>query len=218
MQCTNCGNSIKGTPKFCPSCGSPVDLEKKGGKVSAEPEESASSRAQPRRVAMVLFPIVIIAGLAIFYAYVNPSVHAVIQKQPIVAPPADYDSNFVSMVDIPVREEGPDLVFSLAALKRNRLIRFEYAGGKTMRYIMAYVAPDGRLVTAMSISDHCGSTEFRIKNNKIYCARCPSYWDIMTMEAYACCAKYYPDPIPSRVIGDEVHVAKDVITNWAGRL
>ena len=83
---------------------------------------------------------------------------------------------------------------------------------------MAYIAPDGRLVTAISISDHCGSTEFKIKDNKIYCAHCPSVWDMMTMEAYTCCAKYYPDPIPSRVAGNEVHVAKDLVEKWAGRL
>jgi len=169
-------------------------------------------------VAMILFPIVILAGLGIFYAYLNPSVHPVIQKQPVVAAAAHYDSTFVSMVDVPAREEGEDLIFSLAALKQNRLIRFEYAGAKTTRYVMAYVAPDGRLVTAISISDHCGSTEFKIKNNKIYCARCPSNWDMMTMEAYACCAKYYPDPIPSKVIEDEVHISKGLVANWAGRL
>jgi hypothetical protein len=39
-----------------------------------------------------------------------------------------------------------------------------------------------------------------------------------TMEAYACCAKYYPDPIPSRVTGDEVRIRKSAVREWAGRL
>lgn len=156
--------------------------------------------------------------MGIFLAYVNPSVHPVIKQQPVVASPADYDSNFVTMTNVSFREEGNDIVFSLSDLRQQRLIRFEYVCTTTTRPVMAYIAPDGKLVTAISISDHCGSTEFKIKDNKIYCAHCPSVWDMMTMEAYACCAKYYPDPIPSRVVGNEVHISKDIVEKWAGRL
>jgi uncharacterized membrane protein len=122
------------------------------------------------------------------------------------------------MATVGFREEGEDLVFSLDDLKNHRLVRFEYLGGKTPRTLMAYIAPDGRLVTAMSLSEHCGSTEFEIRNNQIHCSRCPSHWDMMTMEAYACCAQYYPDPIPSRVVGNEVRIRKSIVENWAGRL
>lgn len=167
---------------------------------------------------MVLYPVIFLAGAALFIRYLNPSVHPVIQEQPLVAPAADYDSNTVIMTNVAFREEGGDLVFSLADLKQHRLIRFEYTGGQTPRPVMAYIARDGRLVTAISISEHCGSTEFKIRDNKIYCARCPSYWDMMTMEAYACCAKYYPDPIPSKVVRNEVHVSRNLVEKWAGRL
>jgi hypothetical protein len=84
--------------------------------------------------------------------------------------------------------------------------------------MMAYITPDGRAVTAISMSEHCGSKEFKIKENKIYCAQCASSWDMMTMEAYACCAPYYPDPVPSKVVGNEVHISKEVVEKWAGRL
>jgi uncharacterized membrane protein len=180
--------------------------------------QSAPGKSTTRKVALVAFPVVLLLGIGIFFTYVNPSVHPVIKQQPVVASPADYDSNFVTMTNVSFEDEGNDLVFSLSDLKQYRLIRFEYVGSKTTRRVMAYIAPDGRMVTAISVSDHCGSTEFKIKDNKIYCAHCPSVWDMMTMEAYACCAKYYPDPIPSRVVGNEVHIAKDLVERWAGRL
>jgi uncharacterized membrane protein len=171
-----------------------------------------------RRVGLIVIPIVVIGGTIIFYSYVRPSVHSVIKQQPVVAAPANYDSNTVTMTNVSFRQEGNDIVFSLSDLKQYRLIRFEYPARTIVRPIMAYVDPQGRLVTAISLSDHCGSTEFQIKNNQIYCAHCPSHWDMMTMEAYACCGTYYPDPIPSRVVGGEVHIAKDVVEKWAGRL
>jgi uncharacterized membrane protein len=166
----------------------------------------------------VLVPLVAIGGSIIFYSYLRPSVHSVIRQQPVVAAPANYDSNFVTMTNVPFRQDGKDIVFSLDSLKKYRLIRFEYPAKNIVRPIMAYIDPEGRAVTAISLSDHCGSTEFQIKNNQIYCAHCPSHWDMMTMEAYACCGTYYPDPIPSRVVGDEVRIPKAEVEKWAGRL
>jgi hypothetical protein len=122
------------------------------------------------------------------------------------------------MTNVSFRQEGNDIVLSLDSLKLHRLIRFEYPTKTIVRPIMAYIDPEGRVVTAISVSEHCGSTEFKIKDNQIYCAHCPSHWDMMTMEAYACCGKYFPDPIPSRVVGDEVRISKDVVEKWAGRL
>jgi uncharacterized membrane protein len=165
-----------------------------------------------------VIPIVVIGGTIIFYSYVRPSVHSVIKQQPVVAAPANYDSNTVTMTNVSFKLAGNDIVFSLDTLKRYRLIRFEYPAKNIVRPVMAYIDPEGRAVTAISLSDHCGSTEFQMKNNQIYCAHCPSHWDMMTMEAYACCGTYYPDPIPSRVVGDEVHIEKSIVEKWAGRL
>ncbi len=213
MQCSNCGSELNAQAKFCPVCGIAV----------AQPPATASSgpakpKSRTRKVAMVLFPVVLLTGIALFVAYLNPSVHPVIKNQPNVGGSSGYGEQSFAMTTLTAEERNGDLVFSLDALKKHRLIRFEHRGGKTPRWVMAYIAPNGQLVTAISISEHCGSTEFTIKDNKVFCARCPSNWDMMTMEAYACCAKYYPDPIPSRIVGDSVHVAKATVEQWAGRL
>jgi uncharacterized Zn finger protein (UPF0148 family) len=218
-QCTSCGSEIPDAVRFCPSCGTPV----KGPPVQdASAMGATTTQSQGtsvfRRVGMVLVPLVAIGGGLIFYSYVRPSAHPVIKQQPVVAAPANYDSNFVTMTSISYRLEGNDIVFSLDSLKKYHLVRFEYPAKNIVRPVMAYIDPQGRAVTAISLSDHCGSTEFQIKDNQIYCAHCPSHWDMMTMEAYACCGTYYPDPIPSRVVGDEVHIPKIEVEKWAGRL
>lgn len=212
MQCSNCGYELAATAKFCPSCGTSVQ------QVTEPAAASPKQQSVTKRVALVLFPLVLVAGTYLFIQYLNPSVHSVIQQQPVVAEKQEYGTAPVVMTSIAFREEGGDLIFSLDELRRYRLVRFEYAGEKTTRAIMAYLAPTGQVVTAISFSEHCGSSEFTIKDNKIFCARCPSNWDMMTMEAYACCAKYFPDPIPSRVSGDEVRIPKVFVERWAGRL
>jgi len=213
-QCSQCGNILTGSPKFCPFCGTPVDARSEG----AQTVTTEQPKVPTRRVGRILFPIVIAAGLGIFFIYVNPSEHSVIGDQPKVEEAIAYDTVDIEMVDIVVRDEGDELVFPLAELKRSRLVRFEYKTKTTTRPVLAYVAPNGKLVTAISVSEHCGSSRFKLNGTQILCAQCPSRWDMLTMEAYACCAKYYPDPIPSRVVGDDVHIAKSVIEQWAGRL
>lgn len=217
-KCNSCGGSFTGAPRFCPSCGSPLKHEEAKAPEPEVLEKSGPPLRSNRRIGLIVFSTLLLFGLVFFVVYITPAVHPVIQTQPIVAEPYTYDSTAVEMTSIPFRQEGDDLVFSLDDLRQHRLVRFEYTGGKTPRNIMAYIAPDGRVVTSISLSEHCGSTEFTIKDNQIYCARCPSHWDMMTMEPYACCAQYYPDPIPSRVVGDEVHVAKEVVERWVGRL
>jgi hypothetical protein len=213
MKCTQCGATLTGSPRFCSSCGLPVTSEDPGGAPAP-----VRSRGRSWKVGLVLFPIVLAAGVGLFYKYLVPSMHAVIRNQPIVAPPAEYDSTGVTMTAVRFREEAGDIVFSLDDVKRFRLVRFEVQTSTTVRPVMAYLGPDGRLITAISVSEHCGSTEFVLRNSRIECARCPSRWDMMTMEAYACCAKYYPDPIPSRVENGEVHIPKAFVEKWAGRL
>ncbi|HEX9615363.1 MAG TPA: Fe-S-containing protein, partial [Bacteroidota bacterium] len=76
----------------------------------------------------------------------------------------------------------------------------------------------GKLVTAMSKSEHCGSTDFYLSGNNIHCASCGSYWNMASMEAYACCQRYYPDPVPSVVSGDMVLIESIVVRGWKSRL
>jgi uncharacterized membrane protein len=214
-QCPVCGSEVRGTPNYCPTCGSVLESQKTEGR---DASTTAPTKVDTKRVGLAVFVSLALFGLGFFYFYITPSIHPVIRNQPVVVEPMEYGPEFVTMVDVPVRDDGNDLVISLSDVKQHRLVRFEYKTSLTTRSVMAYLARDGRLVTSISVSEHCGSNEFKIKENKIFCARCPSNWDMMTMEAYACCQRYYPDPIPSRVVGDEVRIAKSTIENWAGRL
>lgn len=207
---------IEGSPEFCPTCGSRVDQQR-----ASSDADTAGTGDRPRRTSRsgrVLLLVILAAGLIIFFIYINPSTHSVIQHQPVVSSPPVPDTGFVMMYPLTARDAGDRIAIPLQEVQRHRLVVFEMQTRTTVRPLLAYIAPDGRIVTAISVSEHCGSTEFKVKDDKIYCARCPSNWDMMTMEAYACCAKYYPDPIPSTVEGDEVLIEKSVIERWAGRL
>ena len=162
--------------------------------------------------------VVLVGGVLLYLSYLKPGLHSVIRDQPVVSPPVTYDSTGVDMTDIVCEVRDGDIVVRLEDVLRYRLVRFHHAGGKAPHDVMAYIAPDGRLVTAISYSENCRSNQFLLRNNQIYCAYCPSRWDMETMEAFACCGKYFPDPIESRVEGGMVRIRKEVVEQWAGRL
>jgi uncharacterized membrane protein len=167
---------------------------------------------------MILFPVLGIGGALLLWSYLSRSEHPVVARQPVVAEPRVYDTTGVRPVVIEASVTGNDIVIPLDAVVRNGIVRFEYARGTTPRWILAYVATNGKLVTAVSLSEHCGSTDFLLRGDQILCANCPSRWHMTSFEAYACCGKYYPDPIPSRVEGGNVLIARAAVDGWASRM
>jgi len=212
--CTLCGSENAPDRSTCAGCGAAM-AARAGEAVGSAP---AGSRFTFRRAALVLFPVLAIGGLWLLWSYLHRSEHPVIQSQPVVAEPRMYDSAGVKPTVIAASIVGSDIVIPLDAVKQNGIVRFEYNAGATPRWLLAYVATNGKLVTAISLSEHCGSTEFLLRGDQIVCANCPSRWNMTSFEAYACCGKYYPDPIRSRVEGANVLIARADVDRWAGRM
>lgn len=212
--CQLCGSENASDRSTCEVCGAAIAAGARNGAGPAIP----GSRLTVRRAALILFPVLAIGGLWLLWSYLHRSEHPVVQRQPLVGEPRAYDSTGVKPAVITASISGGDIVIPLDAVTRSGIVRFEYTEGATPRWLLAYVATNGRLVTAISLSEHCGSTEFFLRGDQIVCANCPSRWHMTSFEAYACCGKYYPDPIPSRVEGSNVLIARADVDRWAGRM
>lgn len=213
-ECPSCGSALAGQERFCPSCG--TALSPAGPQTGTTTAQSGTFGFA--RVGAILILVLLALGLFLYLQFLRPGMHPVIRDQPVVTESVTIDSSEIGMTEITAVEEGEDLTFPVADVLRYRLIRFHHLGGKTPRYVLAYLTPDGRVVTAISYSDNCRSTDFFLKGREIYCANCPSHWDMVTMEAMACCGKFYPDPIPSRVENGYVRIPRREVEGWAGRL
>jgi hypothetical protein len=164
------------------------------------------------RVAVV---IAAAAGLWAFYGDAFRSYHPVIAKQPEIGAPGT--SGRINSTLVTARMEGPFIIVSAAGLKERRILRFFDPESLQQVPMIAYLTPAGRVVTAMSISENCRSRDFYLEGETIHCANCPSYWNASSLEAYACCQKYYPDPIPSTVLGDEIRIEASAVRTWQTR-
>ncbi len=214
MYCTKCGHQLRESLRFCPQCGAEVKGVPPRPVVEVPPKKSR----KPTLVAVGFVIVIVLFGLVMLITELTRAEHPVISKQPVVSEPIDYANEKIGMVDVPFRVEGGKILFSLEDVKRHRLVRIQYKGQLTDIPVLAYISGEGRLVTAISRSEPDNATTFSIEGDAIKCGNCPANWNLNNMKANACCPRYFPDPIPSTVEGDEVQIQEELIANWTTRL
>jgi hypothetical protein len=210
--------------RYCRVCGTPIEAEAAScGQCGAPFTESVAAPVTEAKVpssrrSWVIRSVVIVAALAGIWAFYGDAFrdyHPIIAKQPEISAPGA--SGRTNSTLVAARVEGPFLIVSLTALREHRIIRFFDPESVQTVPMLAYLTTSGRVVTAMSISENCRSRDFYLDGENIHCANCPSYWNASSLEAYACCQKYHPDPIPSTVLGDEVRIEAVTARKWQTR-
>lgn len=211
-QCGKCGAPLTDSIRFCPNC---------GAEASSSGEQTHKSAAgRGFRTSYIIYGVValvLVIGIITYVGEAFRTYHPVIERQPVVGQPTRSGAEKISSTKIGSRVEGPFIIVSLKEIQEKRIVRFDDPDGIQNIPILAYITPGGKLVTAMSLSESCRSRDFYLQGENIHCASCPSYWNASSLEAYACCQKYYPEPIESSVLGDEVRIDKELVRKWQAR-
>lgn len=213
-QCKQCGTPLQEGIKFCPQCGISVSLA--ATESVSSPQTSVSKK---KWVIAGVLALVLIGGLSTYFKVLLRQFHPVIENQPSVVVPIEYGmtQKFASKL-IDVRINQGSIIIPLSTVLENKLVRFYDPEHIQSVPMIAYVTPEGKIVTAMSVSENCRSTDFYLEGHDIHCASCPSYWNMSSMEAYACCQKFYPDPIPSSLANNEIRIDAKLMRNWKSRI
>lgn len=214
MKCKQCGTNVSEHERSCPTCGSTFRWEE------AEVADIAAGKKRfvKRWAIRGGLMVVLVGGIGIFLDQLLRTYHPVIERQPTVTMISVYGNTEIRSTAIEAVMADGFITIPMLTVREHRLVRFFDPEKIQEIPMIAYVTPQGKLVTAMSKSEHCGSIDFFLKENNIHCATCPSYWNMASLEAYACCQKYYPDPFPSTVVGDEIRIDPLVIRSWKSRL
>ena len=210
--CHRCGAQLVVGSKFCPKCGSAL---------SGTGTEAAQPSSKPSKIKWIVGGALVIAFVALFSTYLRVLLreyHPVIEEQPEIVVPIQYGlETKTPSTTITVKVVENSIIIPLEALKQYRLVRFTDPEGIQTTPMIAYITPEGKIVTAMSLSENCRSTDFYLQGHNIHCASCPSYWNMSSLEAYACCQRYYPDPIPSTLVDNAVRIDLAVVRKWHPR-
>lgn len=207
MTCPKCGSAQLSNAIVCLQCGTTLR------EITQTPQQKAI-----KRVSLVILSIVLISGIGYFFATIGRSYHPVIDHQPTVGYGVQPSKEKIMSSMIPATMNGNEIVVSGELLTSYRIIRIMDPEGIQTVPVLIYLTSRGKIVTAMSISESCRSNDFYLEGENIHCANCPSYWNMESLEAYACCQKYYPAPIPSTFRNGQIRIDKNLVQQWRTRL
>jgi len=233
IQCTFC--EVANTPesRFCAGCGKPLnqptlsDTSPPIGSPHSAAEERIPSigvnrTPMPRRVKLAygigtaaLFSLF----LWMFFSHLPGQPNPVIAQQPDIALPVAYAGDPIHQTQIEALVRDGDVIISLPTLLDKKMVAFDYAGTSTKIPLLAYINSTGKLVTAFRYCEPCNSETYRIEGVELCCGKCESKWKLDNLDGIqGSCMKYPPNPIPSTVVGNEIHISEALVKSWKTRL
>jgi hypothetical protein len=104
--------------------------------------------------------------------------------------------------------ENGNLILSLAEVQSNRYVIFDYVQTGEPIPMMAYVAPSGRIVTAIRICEPCESRSFWFDADQIVCSACGTRWYAETLEGISgACTGYPPTEVKNTISGNNLIIS-----------
>ncbi len=207
MNCPKCGSHQLSSAIVCLQCGNVLKV------IEVTPQQRMIKTAS-----IVILIAVLVGGVGYFFATINRTYHPVIDHQPSIGYGIAPSKEKINSSTMNAMIDGNDIVIPSEKVMNYRIVRIKDPEGVQTIPILVYVTPRGKIVTAMSLSESCRSNDFYLEGENIHCANCPSYWNMESLEAYACCQKYYPEPIPSTVAGGMLRIDKKMVQEWRTRI
>ncbi len=178
-----------------------------------------SGQGIPKYV-MVIFGAAMATVLGVLISSILSSPrNSAIESQPVVSSDINYFGSGLQMVDVSASVKNGEIILPLNLVKQNKFVAFRYTDGSRTIPLLAYVAPDGKLVTAVSLCEPCRSTRFHISGDKIVCNACGTTWTLQNLQPVSgACGAYAPQVIPSKVVGGSVQIDAKNLDSWQPRV
>ncbi len=219
--CPNCGNKLEPGAKFCGSCGNSLTNENFSNSELTKKEIVLGNEKKPKKKAIIslLYAVVLLGSLVIYFATTKTKEEQVISEQPEITSPIQYPLSRYDMRPMEVEIINGKVTLPLDEVLEKKFVRFVYKNTTTEIPLLAYINENGTLVTSISMCEPCNSTTFHIIGDELICNSCGSTWDLNTLdEISGSCGKYPPDPIPSRVNGNQIQIDESDILSWKRRV
>lgn len=129
--------------------------------------------------------------------------------------PVSYRGVYLEQELVEARVEEGQIRVPLREIEQRRLVKFSYGG----TLLLAYVAPSGKVVAAVSMCEPCNSTSFHIEENQLVCNTCYTRWELEDLRGIqGGCLEYPPDELPSRAEDGSLVIPEEVVASWRPRV
>jgi len=184
----------------------------------------------PIKKATIIGLVVVVVAVGGFLGYRLATNTPEVGGPTVVQGGPDYGDGPVAMTVLPTPAvQGDNLTLSVAEVKAKKIVGVLYNRATPMPLgyndiagnglpVLAYVAPNGRLVVASSLCEPCHSYEFHIEGSDLVCNSCFTHWDLSTLEGKSGgCQAYPPMELAATVQGDTVQVPTGLLESWKPR-
>lgn len=220
--CPRCGNQINIKVNHCPECGLKIDqVEHHNAQQNNHKKNKVigSKTKQSKKLYLYGGLTTIVILVFVFFSSGNSKETQILNNQPKVAGSVSYPSARTDFAYTLAFSKDDKVILPLDNVKENKLVKFDYNGGKGTISILAYLAEDGKVITAISMCEPCNSTDFHIIKSNLICNSCGTTWNLNDLTAISgSCGKYPPDPLPSIIVGNEIQIDKSLVENWKRRV
>jgi uncharacterized membrane protein len=215
--CPKCQTKNQDSNNFCKKCG----FQLSGSSFQEKKEKVLGDKT--RKHYWVPISLAAVATILVVVGYWvvqgNTGANPKVSSQPKVSNKVDYSGQTIRMVDIQAKVEKGKISIPLDVVTEKKMVRFEYEKNGFRIPLLAYVAPSGRVVTAVSMCEPCRSTRFHIKNKTIVCNACATEWTLETLKGIqGGCLNYPPDVIPSAIEKDRIQIDERIVNQWKPRV
>jgi len=84
--------------------------------------------------------------------------------------------------------------------------------------LIAFINPEGQLVVSLGVCEPCRSEAQRIEGEQLICESCRTVWRLDNLQGVSGgCKDFPPEAIYYEVVGDEVQIPHDQLSNWMPR-
>lgn len=164
----------------------------------------------------LVLAVALMAGAAGYWAFLRPGDPAEYGYDPVVQGAPGGSSVRMTEIPTPAASNGR-IALSLATIKEKKLIWFAYGTSKTP--VMAYIAPSGKIVTAISICEPCRSERFHIEGDELVCNACGTRWTLEDLQGISGgCPEYPPEKLENSISGDQVLISEKAVLTWKPRV
>jgi len=219
--CPRCGTHLINAINHCPECGLKIaGIDSKSAGYNTDKKKRVLNGTKKRNNNWYWAgAVIIVVVLIIIYNRQPTKEYGIIKNQPQVTnsvsyPPYRYDETYTIAF-----ARNNKIVLPLDLVKEKKMVKFDYLKDGGSIPILAYLSEDGKVITAMSMCEPCNSTDFHIRGSNLICNSCGTTWNLNNLNAVSgSCSKYPPDPIPSKVVGNEIQIDENLVTNWKRRV
>ena len=213
--CPKCKTENQDGNRFCKKCG--VQLSGSSFQDKKEKVLGEKKRKHPWIPISLSVVAVVVVVIGYWVMQGNTGSNPKVSSQPKLSEKVDYSGQTIRMTDIQAKVEKGKISIPLDVVKEKKMVRFEYPGKGVP--LLAYVAPSGRIVTAVSMCEPCRSTRFHISDKKIGCNACATEWNLETLKGIqGGCLNYPPDVIQSTIEKDRIEIDEKIIAQWKPRV